>query len=129
MVSTLCPSPRDAKLEPMIRVLFRGAVLPTAEPRGFTFFVTLGAEVRAFGFTVAGFTVAVFAFALFALAKTLREPVEEALFECLRIAIFLRELFFLVFFLVAMPQVYHCGPARYISRLSDAIASKIASSV
>jgi hypothetical protein len=32
----------------------------------------------------------------------------------LRAATFLRELFFLVFFLMAMPQVYHCGPAQFI---------------
>jgi hypothetical protein len=65
----------------------------------------------------------------FAFNETLREPLEAALFEFLRGAIFLRELFFLVFFLVAMLQVYHCGPARYISRLLDAtITCEIAQS-
>jgi hypothetical protein len=44
----------------------------------------------------------------------LREPIEAARFEFLRGATFLRELFLvlLVFFLVAMTQVYHCGSAH-----------------
>src|ERR1700730_4595743 len=39
IVSMLWPSPRDAKLPGMIRVVFRGAGLPLAAPRGFAFFV------------------------------------------------------------------------------------------
>jgi hypothetical protein len=39
MVSTLCPSPRDAKLDLIIRVLFRGTALRAAAPRGLVFFV------------------------------------------------------------------------------------------
>jgi len=92
----LWPSPRDARLDPIILVLFRGAVLPAAA-RGFTLFAALTREVR-----VLGFVLTVFDFAVFAFDETLRETFEAALFEFLRGAIFLRELFFLVFFLVAM---------------------------
>jgi hypothetical protein len=109
MVSTLCPSPRDAKLERIILPVFRGAVRPAAAVSGFAFFVALAGEVRVFGFAFA-----VFDFAVLAFAETLREPVEAVLFEFFRGATFLRELLFLVFFLVAMPQVYHCAPSRYI---------------
>ena len=59
------------------------------------------------------FVFAVLVFAVLAFDETLREPVEAALFEFLSGAIFLRELFFLVFFLVAIVQVYHCGPAQF----------------
>jgi hypothetical protein len=52
--------------------------------------------------------------AVLAFAETLREPVEAAFFEFFGGATFLRELLFLVFFLVAIAQVYHCGPSRYI---------------
>ena len=111
MVSTLWPSPRDAKLLRMIRVLFRGVVLPAAALRGLVFFVALVEEVLFFIFAFAFFE-----FTVFALEETLREPLETALFEFLRGATFFRELFllFLVFFLVAMSQVYHCGPLQFI---------------
>ena len=104
----------------MILVVFRGTARPAAALRGFAFIVALTVEVRVFSFVFA-----VFDFAVFAFGETLREPLVAALFEFLRGAILLRELFFLVLFLVAMIQVYHPGPARYISRLSDAIARKI----
>jgi hypothetical protein len=107
MVSTLCPSPRDAKLERIILVVFRGAFLPAAAASGFAFFVAFACEVR-----VLGFALVVFDFALFVFAEG--ELPETARLEFLRAATFLRELFFLVFFLVAMPQVYHCGPAQFI---------------
>ena len=56
---------------------------------------------------------AVFGFAF--IAEILRERVEIALFELLPEARFLRALFllFLVFFLVAIAQVYHFGPAQF----------------
>jgi len=93
----------------MILVLFRGAVLPAAVLRGFAFFVVFAWETR-----VLGFVLAVFAFAVFAFDETLREAFEAALFEFLRGAICLRDLFLLVLFLVAMTQVYHCGLAQFI---------------
>ena len=109
MVSTLCPSPRDAKLERIILVVFRGSFLPAAAVGGLAFFVAFACEVRVFGFALV-----VCDFALFVFAESLRELPETARLEFLRAATFLRELFFLVFFLVAMPQVYHCGPAQFI---------------
>jgi hypothetical protein len=84
MVSTLCPSPRDAKLERIILVGFRGAFLPAAAVRGFAFFVDLACEVRFFGFALV-----VFDFALFVFAESLRELPETAGLEFLRAATFL----------------------------------------
>jgi hypothetical protein len=102
MVSMLCLSPRDAKLEPIILVVLRGAVFPPAELRGFALCVIFPLDACAFGFVRA-----VFDFAVFALDTTLRERLEELLFDVLRAAAFLPELilFFLVFFLVAILQV------------------------
>ena len=99
MVSTLCPSPRDAKLEPIILLVLRGAVFPAAELRGFALCAIFPLDVCAFGFVRA-----VFDFAVFPLDTALREPLEELLFDVLRAAAFLPELslFFLVFFLVAI---------------------------
>jgi hypothetical protein len=98
----------------MILVLFRGAVLPTTALRGLAFFGPWTEEVRVFSFALA-----VFVFALFALDKSFREPVDAALFEFLRGAIFLRDVFlFLVFLLVAMTQVYHCAPQQFIFKVA-----------
>jgi hypothetical protein len=98
MVSTLCPSPRDAKLERIILVVFRGAFLPAAAVSGFAFFVVFACEVRIFGFALA-----VFDFAFLVFAESLRELPGTARLEFLRAVTFVRELFFLVFFLVVMP--------------------------
>jgi hypothetical protein len=113
MVSTLWPSPREAKLPRMTLVLFRGAVLPAAALRGLVFFVLFTKEVRVFDFAFA-----VFEFVVFALEETLREPLKAALLEFLRGATFFRELLLVLpgFFLVAMSQVYHCGPAQFTFR-------------
>src|SRR3984893_11835465 len=92
MVSTLCPSPRDARLDPIMRVLFRGTGRPSAAPRGLVFFVAFACEVLVFSFALV-----VFDFALFVFAESLRELPEMARLEFLRAATFLRELFFLVF--------------------------------
>ena len=89
----------------MILVLFRGAVLPAAVLCGFAFFAVLAWEARVFGLVLA-----VFAFAVFAFDETFRESFEAALFEFLRGTIFFRELFFLVFFLVAMTSSLSLWP-------------------
>src|ERR1700686_4713457 len=104
----------------MIRVLFRGTVLPAAALRGLAFFVPLTEVFRVFSFALAVFFVA-----LFALDESFREPVNAALFEFLRGAIFLRDVFlFLVFLLVAMTQVYHCAPEQFIFKVAGHAAAR-----
>jgi hypothetical protein len=104
----------------MILVLRRGAFPAAAALRGLAFFVPLTEEVRVFSFA---FTV--FVFALFALDESFREPVDAALLEFLRGAIFLREVFlFLVFLLVAMTQVYHCAPEQFIFKVAGHTAAR-----
>src|ERR1700730_12071143 len=107
MVSTLCPSPRDAKLPRMIRVLFRRAVLP-ATARVVALFAPLVGEVCVSDFVF-------IAFVLFVFAVSFRDALETTPFEFLRTAAFLRELLLLVliFFLVAIYKVYHCVPAQF----------------
>ena len=104
----------------MTLVLFRGAVLPAATLFGLAFFVPWAEEVRVFSFALA-----VFVFALFALDESFRELVDAALFEFLRGAIFLRDVFlFLVFLLVAMTQVYHCAPEQFIFKVAGHAAAR-----
>jgi hypothetical protein len=94
----------------MTLVLLRDAVLPAAALRSLAFFEFFTEEVRVFDFALA-----VLEFVVFALEETLREPLKAALLEFLRGATFFRELLLVLpgFFLVAMSQVYHCGPAQF----------------